>query len=781
MANSGDPMVKATQTWLNKRYGQYASSGRYNIISEDGYVGMGTINALIRALQIELGIQNTADNFGPSTEALYTTIKRSDTVCNPKFGIVQGALWCKGYNSGHYAILDSDGDYILDEEFDAGVENAVKKLQKDAGRSVQTGEVDLNTMKALLSMDYFVTYSTNEYNLNVRKIQQYLNRNYESYIGLKPCDGNYGRGTNTAMLYALQAEEKLPISVANGNFGPTTKRTCPTIPYNNVEKDYYGNSYSATDIEKFVILARIALYVNGFEESNGFELNGEFNSSLQNLIKDFQLEYALPMTGKLDAITWASMLTSCGDTSRSASACDCATPLDEAKAKTLYNNGYRYVGRYLSGTAAGGVSKALSTAEFEIAFRNGLRIFPIFQGSANYVSYFTENQAIIDVNNAYNYATNLGVPEGTIIYFAVDCDPLDTQITNYIIPYFKKLFETMRDSKDSKYKIGIYGTRNVCSRVSNLGYAVTSFVSDMSTGFSGNLGFKMPSNWAFDQFTTVWVGTGDGRIQIDKDGFSGRDLGISYIHYPEETQAIGYDYLEGNPEARINLNRTIPVYSSKKSLEDNPIGQAVIDALEDEMGEGNWQTASFGVAGNIIGYIYPGEFYIRFKIQAFRDEYPNPWIQVFNEGDSAHKVIFRDTFGNLRKGYIQEVMPGDKLNNGESELPGQVYFRDYNYDENTNQLINSPTLPSVFTVKRESEYKSPFGSILGTLKVGDKIKTASSNTGVDNPTYLLVNSKYNPQSDSWEPLNPNGDDSHKYGFVDLGMKYGVKGSSRSFW
>ena len=45
MANSGDPMVKATQTWLNKRYGQYASSGRYNIISEDGYVGMETINA----------------------------------------------------------------------------------------------------------------------------------------------------------------------------------------------------------------------------------------------------------------------------------------------------------------------------------------------------------------------------------------------------------------------------------------------------------------------------------------------------------------------------------------------------------------------------------------------------------------------------------------------------------------------------------------------------------------------------------------------------------------
>lgn len=35
------------------------------------------------------------------------------------------------------------------------------------------------------------------------------------------------------------------------------------------------------------------------------------------------------------------------------------------------------------------------------------------------------------------------------------------------------------------------------------GYATTCFVSDMSTGYSGNMGFKMPSDWNLDQFASV--------------------------------------------------------------------------------------------------------------------------------------------------------------------------------------------------------------------------------------------------------------------------------------
>ena len=139
----------------------------------------------------------------------------------------------------------------------------------------------------------------------------------------------------------------------------------------------------------------MGLYVNGVGD-------GDFGITVSTAsVKQFQDKYALPITGVVNLTTWLSIFISSGDTSRSAKACDCATILTAAKAKTLYDNGYRYVGRYLSGTIASGASKALSREELQIAFDAGLRIFPIQQASANKVSYFTEAQAVIDVNSAY--------------------------------------------------------------------------------------------------------------------------------------------------------------------------------------------------------------------------------------------------------------------------------------------------------------------------------------------------------------------------------------------
>ena len=50
------------------------------------------------------------------------------------------------------------------------------------------------------------------------------------------------------------------------------------------------------------------------------------------------------------------------------------------------------------------------------------------------------------------------------------------------------------------YKVGVYGARNVCIQVSEKGYANTSFVSGMSTGFSGNLGFPLPKTGLLIKF-----------------------------------------------------------------------------------------------------------------------------------------------------------------------------------------------------------------------------------------------------------------------------------------
>lgn len=80
-------------------------------------------------------------------------------------------------------------------------------------------------------------------------------------------------------------------------------------------------------------------------------------------------------------------------------------------------------------------------------------------------------------------------------------------------------------SMASEYRVGIYGARNVCSQVSDRGLAVNSFVSGMSTGFSGNLGYPLPRNWAFDQILEYSIGAGAGAIGIDKNIKSGRDQG----------------------------------------------------------------------------------------------------------------------------------------------------------------------------------------------------------------------------------------------------------------
>ena len=99
-----DKMVLATQKYLNSMYG---GNRGYNSIVEDGETGWATINALTRALQIELGITETADNFGPSTIKLFNAqypegIKQqdsNDTSSSRVYAIVQGALWCKGYST----------------------------------------------------------------------------------------------------------------------------------------------------------------------------------------------------------------------------------------------------------------------------------------------------------------------------------------------------------------------------------------------------------------------------------------------------------------------------------------------------------------------------------------------------------------------------------------------------------------------------------------------------------------------------------------------------------
>lgn len=537
-----DQMVLETQKWLNKNY---AGKNGYNIISEDGVTGWGTMKALVTALQIELGISVPNGNFGPATTAAFKPLSIGSTKTNQNY-ILQGGLFCKGYNPGGFTGT-----------FGNGTQEAIKKLQSDAGIS-STGTVDALLMKSILTMDAFVLLNYGEYHgdENIRTIQKYLNNNYSSNqyfaadIGLVPCDGIYGRTTNKALLYAFQIEEG--ISVPNGVFGPSTSSLAPVLSVGSTKT-------------KFIYLLQFALYCNTFDP-NGFD--GQFGNGVKVAVANFQKFSALSADGIVGVQTWASLLVSTGDKNRKGTMCDCATTITDAKAKTLKNNGYISVGRYLTG------KYKMSNEEINTIISNGLRIFPIFETGGYQLSYFNGAQGNKDAKEAINIAHKFGFDAGTIIYFAVDFDALDSDVTKAILPYFSEIYGVFKRTKTT-YKIGIYAPRNVCIRISEAGYSCSSFVCDMSTGFSGNLGYPLPKDWAIDQISTITIGSGAGQIEIDNNISSGRDIGVSSINLNNTANGYPDSYVPPDPGT---TNPSIPtsngfeyivVSGKEKLIEDN--------------------------------------------------------------------------------------------------------------------------------------------------------------------------------------------------------------------
>ncbi|OAZ67910.1 uncharacterized protein SRCM100169_01067 [Bacillus siamensis] len=508
-----DEMVLETQQWLNETY-----KGRhgYNKVPENGKTGWDTIYGLTRALQIELGISEPADNFGPTTQRLFKPLKKQAPDSKPTNMnyILQGALWCKGFNPGGFSGV-----------FYENTESAVKEFQKAAGLTKQDGIVTALIMKALLDMSAFRLVAGGD--KKIRQIQQNLNRDYNDYIGLMPCDGLYARDTNKALIYALQKEEGMSTSVANGFFGNGTTSLCPTLTP--------GDSRTG-----FVLIVQYALYCNGKSFDPG-EFDGKYGVGVVSAVKAFQAFMCLPQTGYADMPTIKALLSSSGDTTRAASACDTAAIITADTAKTLRENGYKIVGRYLTGnvrTSSGLTSKALTSKELSTIFDAGLSVFPIYQDGGYESSYFVKDQGTRDAYSAASAARRLGFPSGTTIYFAVDFDAYDYEVTNKIIPYFQEIksaFMKMQAfSTAPKYEIGVYGPRNICIRTSEAGLTKYSFTANMSTGFSGNLGYPMPKNWAFDQFYEGTIGSGAGKVAIDKDGYSGKDSGVSSVHPPSD-------------------------------------------------------------------------------------------------------------------------------------------------------------------------------------------------------------------------------------------------------
>lgn len=530
-----DQKVLEAQQWVNATYGQLAG---YVACSEDGNTGWPVMYSLTMGLQHELGITSLSANFGPTTLSDLTAHGVIDTgESNTNLvKIVQYGLFCKGYWGG-----DTPGQY------DDSTFEAVQSLQSNAGIGT-SGQVSAKLLKAILTMDAYVVLSGGSN--DVRSIQQWLNGRYfagRDNFYLIPCDGFFSRGVQTALMQAIQYELGVPTDSATGNFGPTT------------QAGLRANVVSSGSTGVFVQLFSAAMVFNNASD----DFTATFNSDLVTDVTTFQTFSALAVSGEGDYETWCQLLVSMGDVDRPATAVDCVETITSERAATLLSDGYTIVGRYLDERPSPNyLNKKIQPGELDVIFGNGMRVFPISQYSGGSVSYFTYGQGYTDAQDAHTAAVGYGFDPGTVIYFAVDYDATDDDITDNIVPYFLGVSGGLA-SMGRRYIHGAYGSRNVCVRAMNEAYAAYSFVSGMSWGFSGNLGYPMPKNWAFNQIETLSLGSGTGAIDVDKDVHNSQaDSGVSEVNSPDSPidQFLTYlntlyltavDYGTGDPNVLV--------------------------------------------------------------------------------------------------------------------------------------------------------------------------------------------------------------------------------------
>ena len=473
-----DQRVREVQQWLNDTFPSYfkfsddgSEMGIYPI-EPDGITGSRTMKALVMAVQIHYNLTPVDGIWGNGTSAACATISAgvTDSVI---LKIAQGGFYCKGYEAGGF-----------DGIWGNGLATIISTFKEDLG-IIGNSTMEPQVFKALLTTD--PTVLVNSGDVQIRNVQKFLNRNYYSLykakLGYIPTGGIFERKTSKALIYAFQKEIN---TTADGALGPKTFESMPEIE-------------EGCTNQNLVKILQACLICNGYAT----DFDGVYDTALAAKITEFQQFMCLNidptvMLGSVNRRTWGALLWSKGDSDRTPNACDCRTKIIEAStANALYANGFRYIGRYLTNVEPDGYDKRMTPEEVSILLDAGLKIFPIFQESAStpVPTDFTETQGKEDADRAINAAYRLGIEPGTTLYFAIDCDMMDDDITNYAIPYFTGIMTQFRLSKDY-YSVGVYGARNTCTRLMSADLAERCFVSNMSTGYSGNLGYKMPEDWS---------------------------------------------------------------------------------------------------------------------------------------------------------------------------------------------------------------------------------------------------------------------------------------------
>ncbi|MFB7560933.1 glycoside hydrolase domain-containing protein [Streptomyces brevispora] len=538
-----DAKVLEGQKWVNATY---AGVSGYVKCPENGQTGWSTMYSFIMGLQHELGISPVVASFGETTMSklvAYKSISDGDQNKNIR-DIIRYGLFCKGY-------WGESGD-----TFNADALESMKKNMGiwQSGQDAWNRSVQAKVFKALLTMDAYVVIAGGTD--KIRGIQQWLNGRYweKSAYNIGPCDGLYSRDVQKSLVIALQYE--MGIAAPNGNFGPGTQAALKNHTLAEGATGIMVSLFTAA----CVFNEPVPVGTDGVRTA----FTSTFSSNITEYVRLFQEFSYLPQrAGRADYDTWCQLLVSMGNPDRDVTGADTRFVINADRAKWLKNSGCEIVGRYLYSPDPN-FEKEIRPGELETILAAGLKFFPIMQVHGRDVTEYNYTTGFQHALIAHEQATKFNIPRGSVIYFAVDFDATQDEMDPFIVKYFNGVVVGLAD-RGKKYIHGVYGSRNVCINATQKTYARYSFVSGMSWGFSGNLGFPLPANWSFNQIkeiSGIETGGEGGKIDLDHDVWRPySDPGVrslaaapspaaDFMTYIDQLYATAQDYKASNSTSR---------------------------------------------------------------------------------------------------------------------------------------------------------------------------------------------------------------------------------------
>ena len=318
---------------------------------------------------------------------------------------------------------EEEGFLILVEKFMPLIKKYTRLLYKDDAGVTGGGTVSPYILQGIMNTDAYSFNgepSTHAYYCHL--VQRDMNNKYGLTFGLVAPNGIWERKSHKMLIKCCQKE--WGIANPDGVWGDNTKSKAPTL----------STKTGASSFEKTRLL-QWALTINGFYPGT---FSGVFTNDLKNIVHVFQEFMCIDADGIVGKGTWASLLSSKGDTSRSFKAFDTASRVTASQAQYFKEQGYTDIGRYLVNASGNNVlDKKMTIEELKYISETGLKVFPIYQTRGNNVGYFANSsQGLHDAAEAEAAARNLFFPNGTTIYFAVDYDVKTADIEKYIVPYF---------------------------------------------------------------------------------------------------------------------------------------------------------------------------------------------------------------------------------------------------------------------------------------------------------------------------------------------------------